>query len=111
MNSSELTQHLSRLHARRWVGLLATPVATRQWALGVFLLALVLRTAYALIAPHVDPFLVSNPLLGDAASYDRVARTLLSGGLTASMPSAQVSSGLRCSLFYSPPSIRFLATT
>lgn len=80
MNSSELTQHLSRLHARRWVGLLATPVATRQWALGVFLLALVLRTAYALIAPHVDPFLVSNPLLGDAASYDRVARTLLSGG-------------------------------
>lgn len=55
-------------------------LAPRGWAIFIFGLALFIRLAYALAAPHIDPFLVRNPLLGDAASYDRIARTLLADG-------------------------------
>lgn len=48
-------------------------------ALFIFFLALCLRLAWALLAPHLDPFLASNPLLGDAGSYDLIARSLLQG--------------------------------
>lgn len=54
---------------------------TRGWALAIFALALLVRVAYALVAPRIDPFLAQNPLLGDAASYDRIARTLMDGGM------------------------------
>lgn len=47
------------------------------WALFIFGIAAVLRISYAVAAPYVDPFLIRDPLLGDAASYDRIARTLL----------------------------------
>ncbi|MFW5748460.1 MAG: ArnT family glycosyltransferase, partial [Chloroflexota bacterium] len=45
----------------------------------VGLLALFVRVIFALISPHVDPFISENPLHGDAASYDRIARSLLAG--------------------------------
>lgn len=50
-------------------------------------LALVVRLAWALLTPSLDPFLQRSPLLGDAASYDRIARSLLAGtGLTPRPP-------------------------
>jgi 4-amino-4-deoxy-L-arabinose transferase-like glycosyltransferase len=52
----------------------------RRWAICIFGLSLLLRAVYALAAPHIDPFLIRDPLLGDAASYDRVARSLMAGG-------------------------------
>jgi len=42
-------------------------------------LALIIRIVWAIIAPEVDPFLVQSPLLGDAASYDRIAKSLMAG--------------------------------
>jgi 4-amino-4-deoxy-L-arabinose transferase-like glycosyltransferase len=45
----------------------------------LFVMALVLRAAYAIAAVRVDPILDGNPLLGDAASYDRIARSLVGG--------------------------------
>lgn len=45
----------------------------------LFLLALIARGAYALLAGHLDPFLRVDALHGDAASYDRIARNLLAG--------------------------------
>lgn len=53
---------------------------TARWGFCVFSLALLLRVGYAIVAPSIDPFLIQDPLLGDAASYDRIARTLLAGG-------------------------------
>jgi len=50
-----------------------------RWWLAVFLLALVVRAGYATLSASVDPFLRSDPLHGDAASYDRIARNLLAG--------------------------------
>lgn len=58
----------------------------RKWLWGIFLLALALRLVYALLAPQVDPFLKADPLHGDAASYDRIARNLLAGYGFASSP-------------------------
>jgi 4-amino-4-deoxy-L-arabinose transferase-like glycosyltransferase len=46
----------------------------------LFLLAFLLRAVYALIAVAVDPILRGDPLMGDAASYDRIARSLMAGG-------------------------------
>lgn len=45
----------------------------------IFLSALVVRLVWALLAPEFDPFLQASPLHGDAASYDRIAQSLLSG--------------------------------
>jgi 4-amino-4-deoxy-L-arabinose transferase-like glycosyltransferase len=66
-----------RQSTRRLPTSLAT---THGWALFIFCLALLLRVCYALVATRIDPFLARDPLLGDAASYDRIARTLLAGG-------------------------------
>ncbi|HNP71193.1 MAG TPA: glycosyltransferase family 39 protein [Kouleothrix sp.] len=60
---------------------LAALWSPRGWAAFVFGLALLLRCVYALAAPYADPFLARSPLLGDAASYDRIARTLLATGV------------------------------
>jgi 4-amino-4-deoxy-L-arabinose transferase-like glycosyltransferase len=49
-------------------------------------LALAVRLVWALIAPSVDPFLVHSPLLGDAASYGRIAKSLLAGAGFAERP-------------------------
>ena len=45
----------------------------------IFIIALLFRITWALLAASVDPFLNSNPLLGDAASYYRIAMNLLDG--------------------------------
>jgi 4-amino-4-deoxy-L-arabinose transferase-like glycosyltransferase len=45
----------------------------------IFILALLIRVVYTLVAPQVDPFLQRDPLLGDAGSYDRIIRSLLAG--------------------------------
>ncbi len=45
----------------------------------LFILALLVRVVYTLVAPQVDPFLQRDPLLGDAGSYDRIIRSLLAG--------------------------------
>lgn len=42
-------------------------------------IALMTRLAWAIIGPTVDPFLIQSPLLGDAASYDRIARSIMAG--------------------------------
>lgn len=57
--------------------LLAPP---RRWTLFVFALALLVRLLYAAAAARVDPFLAQNPLLGDAGSYNLIARNVLAGG-------------------------------
>lgn len=50
---------------------------------GIAVVGLILRIAWALLAPHVDPFIRSNPLYGDATGYDILAKNLLRGlGLT-----------------------------
>jgi 4-amino-4-deoxy-L-arabinose transferase-like glycosyltransferase len=51
----------------------------KRWWRFVFLVALLLRGAYAVMAPRIDPFLQASPLHGDAGSYDRIARNLLAG--------------------------------
>ncbi len=45
----------------------------------LFIAALVVRIIWAVMAEKIDPFLISNPLLGDAASYYRIAMNLLMG--------------------------------
>lgn len=47
------------------------------WAIVV--LALAVRIGWALVGTQVDPFLRADPLNGDAASYERAARSLLAG--------------------------------
>jgi 4-amino-4-deoxy-L-arabinose transferase-like glycosyltransferase len=42
-------------------------------------LALVLRVAWALLATRVDPYLMENPLFGDAKAYDAIAKHLVAG--------------------------------
>nr|MBC7245821.1 glycosyltransferase family 39 protein [Chloroflexota bacterium] len=54
------------------------------WA--IVLLALAVRIVYAFLAPQLDPFLKANPLHGDAAAYDGIARNLLLGYGFASTP-------------------------
>jgi len=49
------------------------------WPVLIGGLGLAIRMGYALIATQVDPFLRQNPLYGDAASYDRIVRSLLAG--------------------------------
>ena len=46
----------------------------------LWLLATLARLGYTLLALRYDPFIASDPLLGDAASYDRVGWTLARGG-------------------------------
>ena len=46
----------------------------------LLLVALILRVEYVLVADRIDPFLMADPLHGDAGSYDRIARTLLTTG-------------------------------
>ncbi|MBN1956496.1 MAG: glycosyltransferase family 39 protein [Anaerolineae bacterium] len=41
--------------------------------------ALLIRVLYTAIAPQIDPFLRTDPLHGDAGSYDQIARSLLAG--------------------------------
>ncbi len=43
----------------------------------IFITSFGLRLVYVLLAGQIDPFLRENPLHGDAASYDRIARSLL----------------------------------
>jgi len=57
----------------------------------LFLLALIARGAYALLAGRLDPFLRADALHGDAASYDRIARNLLAGYGYGEQPSALTS--------------------
>lgn len=45
----------------------------------IFIIALVIRITWAILASSVDPFLRKDPLLGDAASYYRIAINLLNG--------------------------------
>src|SRR5256885_781081 len=70
-HSEPLTRPTSKIE------ILVTP---RNWGIFIFCVSLMLRAGYAIVAPHLDPFLIRDPLLGDAASYDRIARTLLVGG-------------------------------
>jgi len=42
-------------------------------------LALAVRTVYAFLAPHVDPFLIQDQLYGDAVDYDLLAQNLIQG--------------------------------
>ncbi|MGC8788198.1 MAG: hypothetical protein ACP5Q1_12305, partial [Anaerolineae bacterium] len=58
----------------------------RNWLGVIYLFALAMRLLYAFLAPQVDPFLKANPLHGDAASYDGIARNLLAGYGFASSP-------------------------
>jgi 4-amino-4-deoxy-L-arabinose transferase-like glycosyltransferase len=46
----------------------------------MFAVAFGLRTGYALLAVDIDPIMSGDPLMGDAASYDRIARSLMAGG-------------------------------
>jgi len=48
-----------------------------RWGIAIAGIALFVRLSYALMAPNVDPFLKLDPLHGDAASYDRIIRSLL----------------------------------
>jgi 4-amino-4-deoxy-L-arabinose transferase-like glycosyltransferase len=60
---------------------------TRTLLASLFAIALILRVTYAFIAVEVDPILSGDPLNGDAASYDRIARSLLDGtGFTSEPP-------------------------
>ncbi len=52
----------------------------------VFALALGVRVAWALLAGRLDPFIRLNPLHGDAAAYDRIARNLMAGNGFAQQP-------------------------
>jgi 4-amino-4-deoxy-L-arabinose transferase-like glycosyltransferase len=45
----------------------------------IFGLALSLRLAYALLAPHIDPFLLQDELSSDARDYDQLAWNLAQG--------------------------------
>ncbi len=57
-----------------------SPSRTRDWWwLAVFILALVARASYAPLSASLDPFLQLDPLHGDAASYDLIARNLMAG--------------------------------
>lgn len=58
----------------------------RKWLWVIIVLALILRIVYAFLAPQIDPFLKTNPLHGDAAAYDGIARNLLAGYGFASTP-------------------------
>lgn len=80
------TDTLTATRRSRFAPLAALLASPRAWALMVFGVALVVRLAYALVAPRIDPFLVSDPLLGDARSYDRIARSLLAGGAYETTP-------------------------
>lgn len=61
-------------------------VAARRWLWAITLVALATRIVYALLATQIDPFLRVNPLHGDAASYNSIARNLLHGYGFASSP-------------------------
>jgi 4-amino-4-deoxy-L-arabinose transferase-like glycosyltransferase len=52
---------------------------TDKWSWIILAIALGIRVLYVSIAPEVDPFLRNDPLHGDAGSYDRIARNLISG--------------------------------
>jgi 4-amino-4-deoxy-L-arabinose transferase-like glycosyltransferase len=58
----------------------ANSINTLHLILGLFLVAFLFRAVYALIAVAYDPMLNGDPLMGDAASYDRIARSLMAGG-------------------------------
>jgi 4-amino-4-deoxy-L-arabinose transferase-like glycosyltransferase len=54
-------------------------ISTVQLLTVLFIVALGLRTLYALIVVEIDPVMSGDPLMGDAASYDRIARSLMAG--------------------------------
>lgn len=54
-------------------------VSTRKLLFVLFVSAFLIRAIYAAIAVAVDPILNGDPLLGDAASYDRIARSIAAG--------------------------------
>ncbi|MBX9602153.1 MAG: glycosyltransferase family 39 protein [Bryobacteraceae bacterium] len=68
----------------------------------LFAIALGIRAGWTLLAPVLDPLLAGNPLLGDAAGYDRMARYLLDGR-------GYVESNGRPSAFWPPLYPLFLA--
>jgi len=55
------------------------PSFEQRWLVVVFALALVIRVAYAFLAPLYDPFLVQDELWGDARDFDELAWNLLEG--------------------------------
>jgi 4-amino-4-deoxy-L-arabinose transferase-like glycosyltransferase len=62
-----------------------------QLLAGLYVLSFLLRAIYALVAVQVDPMLSGDPLMGDANSYDLIARSLVGGtgyGETPNEPSA-----------------------
>ncbi len=61
------------------------------WLVMLTVLALGARVGYAVVAGQIDPFLLQDPLWGDAGSYDRIARNLLAGiGYSQYPPEADV---------------------
>jgi 4-amino-4-deoxy-L-arabinose transferase-like glycosyltransferase len=54
-------------------------LSTRSLLIALFVTALALRALYAAVAVAIDPMLNGDPLMGDAASYDRIARSIAAG--------------------------------
>ena len=59
---------------------LAQRMTTLHVFIALFVVAFLFRAVYSLIAATVDPIMSGDPLMGDAASYDRIARSLMAGG-------------------------------
>jgi len=72
----------SRAHAED----LGSDARLRSDLLVILGLALAVRLAWALLAPSLDPLLRESPLLGDAASYDRIAKSLSAGAWFSEFP-------------------------
>jgi len=54
-----------------------------RWLAAIFLLALIARVGWVLVAPRLDPVLSHDPLYGDASGYNLLAANLVKGwGLT-----------------------------
>jgi 4-amino-4-deoxy-L-arabinose transferase-like glycosyltransferase len=45
----------------------------------ILIISLVIRIIWAVLSETTDPFLISNPLLGDAAAYHQIAVNILNG--------------------------------
>lgn len=69
-NSEQVTPHAHHPQAGAFIGRDLVIIAG---------LMLIVRLVWALLAPALDPFLQQSPLLGDAASYDRIAKSILAG--------------------------------
>jgi 4-amino-4-deoxy-L-arabinose transferase-like glycosyltransferase len=79
---SDATQASSPNQQSLYAGLRRTidSLSGTQLVVGLFVFAFLLRASYALLAVSYDPILNGDPLMGDAASYDRIAQTLMAGG-------------------------------